>query len=107
MQFWFTAYNSLIQGAIVVFLWRPRRSQHTPFRWRWTIAAVGMLLLLSDALYFHALAMPGALVSVISTLRRTNVVLSFAIGSLLFGECYRLRKSFALAGVIVGVFLIL
>jgi transporter family protein len=107
MQFWFTAYNTLIQGAIVVFLWRPRRSQHTPFRWRWTIAAVGVLLLLSDALYFHALAMPGALVSVISTLRRTNVVLSFAIGSLLFGECYRLRKSLALAGVIVGIFLIL
>jgi transporter family protein len=107
MQFWFTAYNTLIQGAIVVFLWRPRRAQHTPFRWRWTIAAVGVLLLLSDALYFHALAMPGALVSVISTLRRTNVVLSFALGSLLFGERYRLRKSFALAGVIVGVFLIL
>jgi bacterial/archaeal transporter family protein len=107
MQFWFTAYSTVIQGAIVVFLWRPRRSQHTPFRWRWTIAAVGVLLLLSDALYFHAMAMPGALVSVISTLRRTNVVLSFAIGSLLFGECYRLRKSFALAGVIVGIFLIL
>ena len=107
MQFWFTAYNTLIQGAIVVFLWRPRRAQNTPFRWRWTIAAVGVLLLLSDALYFHALAMPGALVSVISTLRRTNVVLSFAVGSLLFGERYRLRKSLALAGVIAGVFLIL
>jgi len=107
MQFWFTVYNTLIQGAIVIFLWLPRRALHTPFRWRWTIAAVGVLLLLSDALYFHALAMPGALVSVISTLRRTNVVLSFAIGSLLFGERYRLRKSFALAGVIAGVLLIL
>ena len=107
MQFWFTAYNTLIQGAIVVFLWRPRRAQNTPFRWRWTIAAVGVLLLVSAALYFHALAMPGALVSVISTLRRTNVVLSFAVGSLLFGERYRLRKSLALAGVVAGVFLIL
>jgi drug/metabolite transporter (DMT)-like permease len=107
MQFWFMAYGTLIQGLIVVFLWHPRRAQHTPFRWRWTIAAVGVLLLLSDALYFRALAMPGALVSVISTLRRTNVVLSFAIGSLLFGERYRLRKSLALTGVIVGVFLIL
>jgi bacterial/archaeal transporter family protein len=111
MQFWFTAYNTLIQGGILVFLWvflwRPHRALNTPFRWRWTIAAVGVLLLLSDALYFHALAMPGALVSVISTLRRTNVVLSFALGSLLFGEQYRLRKSFALAGVIAGVFLIL
>ena len=107
MQFWFTAYGTLIQGLIVFFLWRPRRAQHTPFRWRWTIAAVGVLLLLSDALYFHALTMPGALVSVISTLRRTNVVLSFAIGSLLFGERYRLRKSLALTGVLVGIFLIL
>jgi len=107
MQFWFTAYTTLIQGAIVLFLWWPRHAQHTPFCWRWTIAAVGVLLLLSDALYFHALAMPGALVSVISTVRRTNVVLSFALGSLLFGERYRLRKSFALAGVIAGVFLIL
>jgi drug/metabolite transporter (DMT)-like permease len=107
MQFWFTAYNTLIQGLIVVFLWWPRRAQHSPFHWRWTIAAVGALLLLSDALYFHALTMPGALVSVISTLRRTNVVLSFALGSLLFGERYRLRKSLALSGVILGIFLIL
>jgi drug/metabolite transporter (DMT)-like permease len=107
MQFWFTAYNTLIQGLIVAFLWWPRRAQHSPFHWRWTIAAVGALLLLSDALYFHALTMPGALVSVISTLRRTNVVLSFALGSLLFGERYRLRKSLALSGVILGIFLIL
>ena len=107
MQFWFTAYNTLIQGAIVGFLWWPRRSRHTAFHWSWSIAAVGALLLLSDALYFHALAMPGALVSVISTLRRTNVVLSFAIGSLLFGERYRLRKSLALVGVLLGIFLIL
>ena len=107
MQFWFTAYNTVLQGLIVVFLWWPRRAQNTPFRWRWTIAAVGLLLLLADALYFHALAMPGALVSVISTLRRTNVVLSFALGSLLFGERYRLRKAMALGGVILGVFLIL
>jgi transporter family protein len=107
MQCWFTVYNTLLQGLIVTFLWWPRRARHTPFRWRWSIAAVGVLLILADALYFHALAMPGALVSVISTLRRTNVVLSFAIGSLLFGERYRLRKSLALMGVLAGIFLIL
>jgi drug/metabolite transporter (DMT)-like permease len=107
MQFWFTAYNTLIQGLIVIILWWPSRDQHSPFRWRWTIAAVGALLLLADALYFHALTMPGALVSVISTLRRTNVVLSFAIGAVVFGERNRLRKSLALAGVLVGIVLIL
>lgn len=107
MQFWFTFYNTLIQGLLVLLLWWPSRRRHTPFRWRWTIAAVGVLLLLADALYFRALTVPGALVSVISTLRRTNVVLSFAVGAMLFGEHNRLRKSLALVGVLAGIFLIL
>ena len=107
MQFWFTVYNTLIQGLIVVLLWWPNRVRHTPFKWRWSIAAVGALLLLADALYFRALTVPGALVSVISTVRRTNVVLSFAVGAVLFGEHNRLRKSLALLGVLAGIFLIL
>jgi transporter family protein len=51
--------------------------------------------------------MPGALVSVVSTLRRTNVVLSFVVGAILFGERNRLPKAIALAGVLAGIFLIL
>jgi transporter family protein len=107
MQFWFTAYNTLIQGLIVALLWWPRRAANTPFRFRGSIVAVGALLLVADALYFRALAMPGALVSVVSTLRRTNVVLSFVVGAFLFGERNRLPKAVALAGVLAGIFLIL
>ena len=107
MQVWFTAYNTLIQGLIVALLWWPRRAQVTRFQFRWSIVAVGTLLLLADALYFRALALPGALVSVISALRRTNVVLSFAIGAAVFGERNRLPKAIALAGILLGVFLIL
>ncbi len=65
------------------------------------------LLLLADALYFRALAIPGALVSVVATVRRTNVVISFAIGGLAFRERYRSRKALALVGVLVGLFLLL
>jgi transporter family protein len=107
MQVWFTAYNTLIQGLIVAFLWWPRRAQIARFQFRWTIVAVGTLLLLADFVYFRALALPGALVSVISALRRTNVVLSFAIGAAVFGERNRLPKAIALAGILLGVFLIL
>jgi transporter family protein len=103
MQFWFTAYNTLIQGFIVAFLWWPRRAANTPFRFRWSIVAVGALLLLADALYFRSLAMPGALVSVVSTLRRTNVVVSFMVGTMLFGERNRLPKALALGGVLAGI----
>jgi bacterial/archaeal transporter family protein len=107
MQVWFTAYNTVIQALIVVFLWWPRRARHTPFRFRWSIVAVGALLLIADALYFRSLAIPGALVSVVSTLRRTNVVLSFVVGTIVFGERNRLPKALALAGVLAGIFLIL
>lgn len=107
VQFWFTAYSTLIQGAIVAFLWWPRRHATTPFRFRGSIVAVGALLLVADALYFRALAIPGALVSVVSALRRTNVVLSFAVGAMLFGERKRVPKAIALAGVLAGIFLIL
>jgi len=106
MQLWFTVYGTLIQAAIVAFLWWPQRARSTPFKFRPSILAVGILLVAADALYFRALAMPGALVSIVSTLRRTNVVLSFAIGALLFGDRNRLAKAAALAGILVGIFLI-
>jgi transporter family protein len=107
VQFWFTLYNTVIQGAIVALLWWPRRAMNTPFRFRWSIVAVGALLLIADALYFRSLAVPGALVSVVSTLRRTNVVLSFAVGAILFGERKRAPKAIALGAVLAGIFLIL
>ena len=107
MQFWFTFYNSVLQGLIVGTLWLPSRSRGAPFHWRWSIVAVAALLLLADALYFRALAIPGALVSVVATVRRTNVVISFAIGGLAFRERYRSRKALALVGVLAGLFLLL
>ena len=67
---------------------------------------MGVLLVVADALYFRALAQPGALVSVVSTLRRTNVVLSFVVGSALFGERNRVPKAVALAGILLGIFFI-
>jgi len=106
MQLWFSVYNTIIQAAVVGLLWWPRRARTTPFRWRASILAVGVLLVVADALYFRALAQPGALVSVVSTLRRTNVVLSFVVGSALFGERNRVPKAVALAGILLGIFFI-
>lgn len=107
MQLWFTIYNTLLQGILLAVFWRPEQRQKTPFRWRWAIPAVAGLLLLADALYFRALAQPHALVSVVATLRRSNVVVSFAVGGLAFHERQRGKKAWALAGVLAGLFLIL
>jgi len=107
VQFFFTLYNAVIQGVIVLWVWVPQRRRIMPFRFRASIVAVGLLLLLADNVYFRALAVDGALVSVVSTIRRSNVVISFALGSMVFREQQRLRKALALAGVLVGVVLLL
>ncbi len=107
LQFWFTLYNAALQGLLVAALWWPRRAQGSPFRWRWSIVAVGALLLAADNLYFRSLAQTGALVSVVSIVRRSNVVVSFAVGSLAFRERNRIGKAGALAGVLVGLLLLM
>jgi bacterial/archaeal transporter family protein len=107
MQFWFTLYNAILQGFIVITLWWPVRKRSAPFQWRSAIVAVAVLLLLADALYFRALAVPGALVSIVATIRRSNVIISFAVGGLAFRERYRSRKAVALLGVLAGLFLLL
>jgi len=60
---------------------------------------VGILLTLADWCYFHALAQAGVAISIISLIRRSNVVLSFTFGALLFHEGNLKRKSIALAAM--------
>ncbi|HEY3449645.1 MAG TPA: DMT family transporter [Myxococcales bacterium] len=107
VQFWFALYGAALQGLLVAVAWWPRRRAGTPFQWRWSIVAVGALLLVADAFYFRAVAAPLALISVVSLTRRSNVVVSFAVGGLAFREKNRLKKAGALAGLVVGVGLLL
>jgi transporter family protein len=107
VQFWFTFYNALIQSVIALLFWYRTRAARTPFQFRASILAVGLLLLLADNVYFRALAVDGALIAVVSAVRRSNVVISFAVGSVLFHERQRTKKGVALLGVMLGVVLLL
>lgn len=107
LQFWFAAYNVVLQALLVQVLWRSKRRLSDPFRPSWSVAAVGVLLILADQLYFHALAIPGALIAVVSLLRRGNVLISFPLGSYLFGDAYMKQKSVILLFLLAGVLLML
>ncbi len=107
LQVWFTAYGALLQLALVLTVWWPRRRQTTPFRPRLWIVGVGAFLLLADFAYFRALAEPGALVSVVSVVRRSNVVVSFTLGVILFREERPWAKAGALVGVLAGLSLLI
>lgn len=107
LQLWFTLYNAGLQATLVAFLWWPQRRSSTPFQWRWSVFGVGALLILADAVYFRALAAPGALVSVVSLVRRSNVVVSFALGTVLLREQNLRAKLVPLAGILLGLALLL
>ena len=107
LQVWFSVYACLIQAVILVVAWWPRRHGNTPFTFRPVIVLVALLLILADAVYFRALSTPGALVSIVSTIRRSNVVISFAVGGLAFQEKNRGLKALALVGVLAGIALLM
>jgi transporter family protein len=106
VQFWFAFYNIVLLGSLTAIFWWSRRATFTRFQWRWSIPAIGLLLVAADFVYFNAVKNPDALIVILSLLRRSSVVVSFAVGVALFGDVNRRRKAWALAGVLAGVILI-
>lgn len=105
LQLWFTIYNVLLQAALTLALWW-RVREPRPFTFRWVIPLVGALLVCADQFYFRALAEPGALVSVVSLVRRTSVVVSFVVGGILFREKLLKKKAAFLLVLLFGVTLL-
>ena len=73
------------------------------FHWRWTIPVIALSLLVADYIYFWALRQPGALVSVVMSLRRANTLVAFAGGLLLFRERSHWQKILAALGILLGI----
>lgn len=106
LQIWFSFYMVIIQGVIMMILWYPRRHEGSQFYFKWIILAVGIFLLIADRFYFLALHEEEALVSVVTVIRRSNVVISFAAGILFFGEKKGKLKVAAVAGILCGLIFI-
>jgi len=102
VQFWFAVWLAVLMG-ILLAVQRGAKLGRTAFQWRWTIPAVGILLILSDWCYFHAVAQPGMAISVLSLIRRSSVVVAFAVGVVVFGEGNLKRKAVALGAILIGV----
>ena len=78
----------------------------SPFRWRWSILFISIFLSLADYVYFYSLSMDGALISVVSMVRRSSVLVSFMLGALLFHEKNLRSKAIDLALVLLSMFLL-
>ena len=107
VQGWYNLYQSIIMGVILIALWYPTRKKTTPFVWKWTIPLISIFLSAADLAYLYALTFPGAMISVVSMVRRSSVIVSFTFGALLFHEKNLRGKAVDLALVILSLVFLL
>ncbi len=106
VQCWYNFYQAGIMGVMLLMLWWPGRKKSTPFQWRWSILLISIFLSLADYAYFYSLSLDGALISVVSMVRRSSVLVSFLLGALLFQEKNLQSKAIDLALVLLSMFLL-
>lgn len=104
VQFWFNSYQCILMVIVLLVLWYPKREKTTPFKWRWSIILVSVFLTIADFVYFYALTDPDAMISIVSMVRRSSVLVSFAGGVLLFHEKNLKGKAIDLVLIIIAMF---
>lgn len=104
VQSWYNIYQCFLMGIMLLFLWWPTRKKTTPFRWQWSIVFISLFLSAADFVYFYSLSLPGALISIVSMIRRGSVVVSFLFGAMLFHEKNLKSKVADMGLVLLGMF---
>ena len=103
VQSWYNIYQLVMMGFMMMILWWPARHKTTPFRWHWSIIFISIFLSAADFVYFYALSLPGAMISIVSMVRRGSVIVSFLFGAALFHEKNLKAKFVDLLLVLIGM----
>ena len=106
VQCWYNFYQCIMMGIMLLLLWWPTRKGSTPFKWRWSILFISIFLSIADYVYFYSLSLDGAMISVVSMVRRSSVLVSFILGALLFHEKNLRSKAIDLALVLLSMVLL-
>ena len=107
LQFWFCFYVVLMLLIVLSILWFPYKEKRQNFTFKWSIVVVGVLLQLADYFYFKALQDQEALIMLLSAIKRSQILIAVLIGGIIFKEKNKRKKLVPLAGVMIGVGLIL
>lgn len=103
VQGWYNIYQCFWMLIMLVIIWMPVRRRTTPFHWDWSIIFISIFLCTADFVYFYALSVPDAMISIVSMVRRGSVIVSFLFGALLFREKNIKSKALDLALVMLGM----
>lgn len=103
---WCNLYIAVLMGIVLAVKQVRDGANREHFHWDWTLLLTAVLIVSSDALYFYSISVDGSLLSVISLLRRGSVIITFALGAILFGEKHIRDKAFDLAVLLAGLALL-
>lgn len=103
VQGWYNIYQCFWMFIMLAIIWMPVRHCTTPFHWDWSIIFISIFLCTADFVYFYALSVPDAMISIVSMVRRGSVIVSFLFGALLFREKNIKSKALDLALVMLGM----
>lgn len=105
VQSWYNVYQAFLMLAMLLIIWFPRRRKDL-FHWSWAILGISVFLSAADFLYFYALSLPGAMISIVSMIRRSSVIVSFLFGAAFFHEKNLRAKAFDLILVLLSMVLL-
>lgn len=110
VQCWTNVFIALLLILCLLFAQLRRKkigqANPQPFRWDWMLLVIAVLITVADALYFFALNGEGALLSVISMIRRGAAIVTFVLSALIFKEKKLRTKGLALALMFAGIALL-
>lgn len=73
------------------------------FHWDWNLAVAAIIIVVADALYFQSLARDGAMLAIISMIRRCSVIVTFIGSAIIFKENNIRDKAIDLAVLMSGI----
>lgn len=106
VQAWYNIYQFFMMLVMLIVLWWPKHKSTTPFQWHWSIPLISIFLSAADFVYFYALGLDGAMISVVSMVRRGSVIVSFLCGAMMFHEKNLKAKIIDLALVLLSMVLL-
>lgn len=89
VQAWYSLYQCVIMTATLLILRKcsPAMQRDSGrFHWTWAIPFISVFLTVADLAYFYSLSVDGAMISVISMVRRGSVIVPFLYGVMVLRE---------------------
>lgn len=103
VQVYYTFYQTMLMSIVWLLVRRRSNKAHTVFHWHWEIATISIFLILSDYVYLLALTYPESLIAVVSTIRRSGVIIPFLYGLIYLHEPNPRKKIACLCGILLGL----